>query len=509
MTDDDREESWFIRHWRGELPLARAFWVDTVGVNWLIRILLFAVPAFADRLPLLAGPVLIAGFWSALTVVLVWQTTGVMRSAFRYETETGKVLNPILACMALLFLCANGVFGFVTLGVPQLSEALKIIRGDPQWPDPVITVLRGDREIEFSGIIKLHSAARLDEALNRHPAATVLHLDTLGGREREAVAMADVVRSHHLSTYVDALCASAGTVVFVAGKDRILLNGARIGFHSASIAGVPDPGTNRLQVNALTAVGADAAFCAHVVATLPDSAWYPDNDELMKQGIVTRISDGSGFSPGTRELARYDEKGLRKEMLDDPVLGAVAQREPEAFTRAVANAAKSLAGGADLKASLMDVSRLKIKTIRDAFPCISDDALDDYLDLELEILSRNMYLDPKATLQVVLFKAQETAVAHYPSATENRCIAALLASPRVPAPPVDAATAEEAHARFLECSKAAGRNFYGPRVPADRDAQAAMCAVMVNFLTAIRQLPPDRRHPLVRFFISQVLASRF
>jgi hypothetical protein len=509
MTAEDRQGSWFIRHWRGELPLARAFWINTVGVNWLIRILLFAVLTFSDRLPLLAAPVLIAGFWSALTGLLVWQTTGVMRSAFRYEKETGKVLNPILACLALLIVCANGVFGFVTLGVPQLSEALKIIRGDPQWPDPVITALHGDREMEFSGIIKLHSAARLDEALNRHPAAMVLHLDTLGGREREAVAMADVVRSHHLSTYVDELCASAGIVVFVAGKERVLLNGARLGFHSASMAGVPDPGTNRLQVNSLTAVGADAAFCARVVGTLPDSAWYPDNDELIKQGIVTRVSDGSGFSPGTKVLARYDEKGLRKELLDNAVMKAVSQREPEAFTLAVTNAAKSLAGGSDLKASLQGISRLKTETIRNAFPCISDEALDQYLDLELEILSRNMYLDPKATLQVVLFKAQESAVAHYPSDLEARCIAALLASPTLPAPPADAATADEARARFLECSKAAGRYFYGPAVPENREAQIAMCAIMDNFLTGIRQLPADRRHPLVRFFISRVLVSSF
>jgi hypothetical protein len=509
MTDDDREASWFVRHWRGELSLARAYWVDTVGINWLMRILLFAIPAFADRLPLLAAPALIAGFWSALTGLLVWQTTGVMRSAFRYEKEYGKILYPVLACLSLLFLCANGIFGFVTLGVPQLSEALKIIRGDPQWPDPVITVLHGSREIEFSGIIKLHSAAKLDEALNQHPDVTVLHLDTPGGREREAVDMADVVRSHHLSTYVDQVCASAGTVVFVAGKERILLNGARLGFHSASIAGVPDPGTNRLQLIALAAVGADAAFSARVAGTLPDSVWYPDNDELIKQGIVTRISDGSGFSVGTKELARYDEKGLRKELLDDAVLKAVAQREPEAFARAIATAAKSLAGGSDLKASLQGVSRLRIETIRNAFPCISDEALDQYLDLELEVLSRNMSLEPKETLQVVLFKVQGSAVANYPSALETRCLTALLASPRLPAPPVDAATAEEARARFLECSKAANRDFYGPRVPENRDAQIAMCAIMDSFLTGIRRLPADRRHPLVRFFISQVLVSTF
>src|ERR1700722_9865148 len=94
MGAEDRKPNWFVRHWRGELPLGWAFWTNTIGVNWLLRVLILIVVAFEDRLPLAAAPFLIAGIWSTMIGLLVWQTTGVMRSAFNYETESGKALLP-------------------------------------------------------------------------------------------------------------------------------------------------------------------------------------------------------------------------------------------------------------------------------------------------------------------------------------------------------------------------------------------------------------------------------
>jgi hypothetical protein len=470
----------------------------------MFRLLLLVPIAYADRLPLGVAPVLIAGDWSVLIGLLIWQATGVTRSALRYEREKGNILYPALACLSILVLCASAVIGFVNSGVPQLAEARNIFRGDPQWPDPVIRVLQNKWELEYEGVIKVHSAARLEQALDQHPEVTVLYLDTVGGREREAISMARIVRSHHLSTYVDAVCASAGTLVFIAGKERILLSGARLGFHSATAPGLPDSGANRMQVEALTEAGAKGDFIDRVVGTLPASVWYPDNDELIRQGIVTRISDGIGFSLGTRSRARYDEKGLRAELLEDAVMKAVSQREPAAFAAAIADAAKSVAAGHDLNASLRGVVDLKTETVRRAFPTMSDNALDDFLDLELEVLSRNMYREPKATLQVAMFKASPSAVPDYPKKAETRFVLALLAGPKTSPATISPEIAEQAQALFLSSSKALGEDFRYPSVPAARQGQAAMCEVLNDYLAAIKHQPDDHRHPLIRFFVDRL-----
>jgi ATP-dependent protease ClpP protease subunit len=492
--------SYLLRHWRGELPLARAYWINAVTVNLAVRLFLYLfVTLVVQRLPVSLVLLLTPLFWLCLPLLVTWQVVGIARSAGRYAKETGTTTNPVLAWVGIVIMGGAAVTGFTRSGVPQMVDFIQIIRGDPEWPDPVITLLPTGREIEFSGLIKFGSAAKLERQLAEHPDVKVLQLDTGGGREREALAMASVVRRHKLDTYVGLHCESGGVLVFIAGKERTLRNDARIGFHTWRAPGVADAAISDQQIDLLMAAGANTAFTEHVINTPSDSMWYPTPQEMVDQGLATRVTNGSGFSLGSRELKHYTAAGLNEELQGNPLFKALSKREPDSYDLAVKHAAGLIAGGADMVSSLKGLNDLLATATKEAYLCASDTALDACLDLNIEVLKRNMYRAPRETLMVLSQKAPKGAVPDYPYDSDSRYIVALLASPLIPVPPMDPSqAAKEAKELLMESAKDKDAVKLFGSIPEDRMEQIALCEIMNDYLAAIRGLPPERRFPLIR-----------
>ena len=492
--------NYLSRHWRGELPLAQAYWIDAVVVNLAVRLLLYLFASFGvQRLPISWVLTLTPLFWICLPALVVWQVVGIARSAGRYAKETGTATNSALAWVGIAVMAGTVVVGFARSGVPQLEDFIQIFRGDPQWPDPVITLLPSGREIEFSGLIKFGSAARLERKLAGHPEVKVLQLDSGGGREREALAMASVVQRRKLDTYVGLHCESGGVLVFLAGKERTLRNTAKVGFHAWRAAGVADAAVSDQQVDLLMAAGANTAFTEHVINTPADSMWYPTPQELVDQGLATRITDGSGFGLGSRELAHYTVAGLKEELQGNPQFKALSMREPGAYDLAIEHAARLIARGGDMVSSLREVNDLLALATKNAYSCASDAALDACLDLNIEVLKRNMYRAPKETLMVLSQKASKGAVPDYPYDFDSRYIVALLASPLMPAA-LEGTTRAAAEAKELLLKLAKDKDalklFAG--IPESRMDQITLCEIMNDYLAAIKELPPEHRYPLIR-----------
>lgn len=492
--------NYWLRHWRGELPLSKAYWVNVVGINLILRALAAIVAMWSWDMPTMLFLVLGVVGWVCVLPLVVWQGVGVIRSGVAYERRNSSSILPPMAWVGMLVMFGLTGFYAYNTGVPQVEDFVRYLRGDRQWPDPVFVVLPDGREAEFSGGIKLHAASQLDHFLTEHPAIKLLQIDTPGGRGKEGYAMASVVRRHEMSTYVGAECASAGIIVFLAGKERILRSDARVGFHSWSAPGVPRTITNEKQEELLESFGVASSFVEHAVNTEPDSVWYPTPKEILDQGLATRITDGSGFSLGSREIAKYTAARLRQELETLPAFGALAETEPERYASAVGAAIRSIDGGSDMKTSLREVSELLALAVKESYPNASDEALDAYLDLQLEILKRNMYDDPIKTLLVIYQRSLRNTVPNIPAAAEGRFTAALLRSP-VSRTAFSNPVGDFAELRLLVNKVAGERNvkalFY--KIPEDRIDQIAACELMSDLLTAIKALPPDRRHALIRF----------
>jgi thiosulfate reductase cytochrome b subunit len=94
-----RGDSYVARHWRGDLSLARSYWVDGVLITILISTILYVgVSVFGLSSPGDAGRSS-AGFivLAILILVYAWQSVGIWRSAGHYVDRGGNKVWAILA----------------------------------------------------------------------------------------------------------------------------------------------------------------------------------------------------------------------------------------------------------------------------------------------------------------------------------------------------------------------------------------------------------------------------
>lgn len=106
----------FLRHWRGEVSLARAFWLHLVVLSavgsalssWLDKSVLPATPLLAGspRLHAAAG----VGLLAASTALTVWQVVGTWRAARVAYAQTGRRLWPFAARVVIVWAVVLGVY---------------------------------------------------------------------------------------------------------------------------------------------------------------------------------------------------------------------------------------------------------------------------------------------------------------------------------------------------------------------------------------------------------------
>jgi hypothetical protein len=171
-------QNYFVRHWRGSLPLATAFWFNGILGYVCVAIgsaLLMAYVSAGDRLSpfaLLVGTFFI---WCLPLVTLTWQVVGAWRSASNIPAETPRQYIGGL-CKLALILCVLHALGTLAYnGIPQLRETYKIATGDPDVGEHTFRILRDGRELEFSGGISFRVADELKRFLDAMGSIKVIH----------------------------------------------------------------------------------------------------------------------------------------------------------------------------------------------------------------------------------------------------------------------------------------------------------------------------------------------
>lgn len=143
-------------------------------------------------------------------------------------------------------------------------------------------------------------------ALRAYPIARHVILKSPGGLMFEADRIAHVVRGRRMTTYAQTLCASACTVILIAGSDRTAAPGTRVGFHrpNVSLSRTPER-TMRLTRRLYERAGLARSFTDRIYATPFESVWYPGVDEMISAGVLTRrlpvtvtFAGGTGFRTG-------------------------------------------------------------------------------------------------------------------------------------------------------------------------------------------------------------------
>jgi hypothetical protein len=303
-----RSRNYIARHWRGELSLPVSYWLNGIlggaAVGVTVGVLAYATDRGGDAQPMLWLLSLIVT-WIIAALLTIWQAVGVWRSATRYR-QGGKRFwggaAKTLVLLGVVQLAAN----FVMVGTAQLAGIYEIVTGDARVGPHEFHILANGQTLEFSGGITFGVTQELERFLDAMAGVRTVRLNSTGGRILEAQKMSDLIRSRNLSTFVAGDCLSACTIVFLGGKERFMLPTARFGFHQPAFRGMTAADRNAAIATEqlrLQRFGLSSAFAARATSASPSGMWYPDQDELLRERVVTRVLLPRPTSPADRPVA--------------------------------------------------------------------------------------------------------------------------------------------------------------------------------------------------------------
>ena len=311
-------KNYIKRHWRGELSLAQAFWVNGallgMALNFLVGV--FNYVGITDGMHWHMRVIMVIVLPAILITVGVWQIVGIWRSANNYTRSRFLpfVVKFIMGLNALAMLASP----FAVLA------QLQILLSGIMTPTYQVEISDDRNTLFISGEINLGISDDMKKLLKQHRGVTRVQLSSIGGDLDESYRLQEIIQQHRLDTYVEDYCYSACTLVFIAGRDRVISSDAVLGFHqyqmSMQTSGA-DAMAQRLQNKDgvyFRNRGVSQAFTNKMFQAANDDMWEPTHQELIQAGVVHRINNL-----------------VEEELLSLPAYQIIAERKPEAFRQLV------------------------------------------------------------------------------------------------------------------------------------------------------------------------------
>jgi hypothetical protein len=503
--------NYFVRHWRGQLPLPVSYWV-----NWLLVSALLAVgvlsakdPALLERLGTNAGSWELAVAASALAA-MAWQSVGLWRSADRYVVGGGRREWATLAkvCVGI------GLLPVVGSALEQLPAVQQTLDARFRADRPRITqlyVAKAGTEIEIAGGLSPGIATALSSTLDRTPTIRVVRLANAGGSISEAHKLAGLIAARDLVTFAPHECDGACLLAFLGGKLRYMGLGGRLGFYGASVAGTGGAGEKRNQLfrEVMLARGVPTAFIAQALAAPDSHPWYPTTSELLQANVITGIADDPEHA-----AQEFDARArLEADFLTVPVFAVLRRLEPDTFAQLKETYVSGVLGGvprnemnAKLHAAIME------KVIPKYVRIAPDHELVAYWRTQLDKARELRAIDPKYCAQFLtpqpgvdtsglagLFsqKVQDEDI----QALANLIRAGAEHPGRVP-PGSEVREALRASARRADALIPGAVDIVAnPQTASTLPRE--FCGAEVAFYESILALPPAQAGPLLRFLVAQ------
>ncbi len=217
--------------------------------------------------------------------VLVWQSVGGVRS-LRRHLDSGPQLVAFLAGLGAIAVCV------LLTALPHLdSLAKRNAVAPPVWQPPVGDVTLVGDSLLLRGPVDFNMYETTRRMLEENPGVIQLTLQSDGGLIYAARALALLVQAHQLNTHVDQTCASACTLIFIAGDHRSVGPTGRLGFHAYKLD-APQPlldpvAEQRKDHASFRARGVADSFVIRIAETPHDQIWFPDHDLLREAGLTT------------------------------------------------------------------------------------------------------------------------------------------------------------------------------------------------------------------------------
>lgn len=255
-----------LAHWRGQIGLLPTLLFTLLGMRLAI--------AWAGGIRF---PVLDLALYG-------WQVVGSWRALTRSQKDRPDFLVMVAGYAAILATVP-------VLVLPQLDRLSRshLTPLAPMAPRPDGVAVMTDH-ILLAGPLSFDMFEGFRAAMAAHPDLTRVVLDSHGGRVYAARAMAGLIRDRGMHTQVRDICASACTLLFIAGARRSLAPGGRLGFHGYATKSrfrLTDKAEEEARDRAtFLAHGVSADFVERMFQVPHDDMWFPERAQLEEAGIL-------------------------------------------------------------------------------------------------------------------------------------------------------------------------------------------------------------------------------
>jgi hypothetical protein len=188
---------------------------------------------------------------------------------------------------------------FINAGVPAIRsgfEHARWLNRNARWH---FRILRQGTEMEVAGGVGFGFTDDLRRFLDTAPDVQLVHVNlAMGGLVQEAKDAGALIRTRGLSTYTSGTCASACTIIFLGGKNRLIKSGAKLGFHAPGMPGISRANMREKlaeEERYLTSLGVSRPFAKQAMETPMETMWYPTAEQLTAAAVVTRVTSGDDF----------------------------------------------------------------------------------------------------------------------------------------------------------------------------------------------------------------------
>jgi len=330
-------KNYFTRHWLGKYSLTQSYWINYVVVSVLFLFLLKIYPEELITSTLHDLYIYIAVYCITLTVI-TWQIIGVWRSANNHILKTKRRIWAKTVKVLM-------VFGFISTSfmvqelLPGLNKFSYIFSKEIDIQAYSIRVMNNKKEVEITGGIKFGLTKALRETFNKYPTIKVIHLNSYGGRVVEARLLREFIEERGLVTSTNKGCLSACTIAYMGGASRFIYGEKKLGFHRYGLANNQTDFFKKIIVESFKedkAVflnkGASNNFMNQVYNTSTSDLWFPENDVLFSNNIITGIAEDTDFLLYQETIsAFYDD--IEKVLSDIPVSPVTKEHVPEIFNK--------------------------------------------------------------------------------------------------------------------------------------------------------------------------------
>lgn len=286
------EGNYLVRHWRGALSLPKSYWLNGVILGAIVS---FAAPPLINILHEAVGSLQVSAilwfvFIAFFLAFWTWTQVGIWRAAGHHANRGGSEGWAIVARI-MVGLSALGLsLQTYNLTLQAIEFGALAFGRDPLGDDARIALGRDRRSITITGNLTAGTADRFAAIAAAAPELASVSLDSPGGRMFEGQQLARLIRERGLDTVVDNHCASACTIVLIAGRHRIAGPEAQIGFHQPTFPGLAETDRDLMIADMRRLYGEggiSGRFLERVLRVAPDDMWYPTHEEMLAAHVLT------------------------------------------------------------------------------------------------------------------------------------------------------------------------------------------------------------------------------